>query len=340
MANFKGNKLHIHGSGLKTGILLTNLGTPDEPTAPSLKTYLRQFLSDERVIETPKPIWWLILNGIVLLTRPAKSAKAYQSVWTDDGSPLLLYTKKQKSLIKEKLEKKYPNLVFDIGMRYGNPSIAKGLNNLRNQNCDRIIVLPLYPQYCAATTGSTFDAVALELQKWRWVPSLRFIGSYYDQPLYIEALKKSIEEFWIKNDKPKKLLFSYHGIPKKYLDKGDPYHCFCRKTTRLVAESMNLPEDSYMTTFQSRFGPAEWLQPYTDKTIESLAKGGTDNIHVISPAFSSDCLETIEELNEENREIFMENGGKKFGYIPCLNDREDHILLLTSLLENELHGWV
>ena len=340
MTKFKGNELYIHGSGLKTGILLTNLGTPNEPTAPSLKTYLKQFLSDGRVIETPKAIWWLILNGIVLRTRPAKSAKAYQSVWTDDGSPLLLYTKKQKNLIKDILEKKYPNLVFDIGMRYGNPSIAKGLNNLRNQNCDRIIVLPLYPQYCAATTGSTFDAVSMELQQWRWVPSLRFIGSYFDQPLYIEALKNSIEEFWSKNEKPKKLIFSYHGIPKKYLDKGDPYHCFCRKTTRLVAESMNLPEDSHMTTFQSRFGPAEWLQPYTDKTIEKLAKDGIENIHVISPAFSSDCLETIEELNEENREIFMENGGKKFGYIPCLNDRDDHILLLTSLLENELHGWV
>ena len=340
MANFKGNELYIHGSGLKTGILLTNLGTPDEPTPSSLRTYLKQFLSDGRVIETPKAIWWFILNGIVLRTRPAKSAKAYQSVWTDDGSPLLLYTQKQKNLIKQQLEKKYPNLIFDIGMRYGNPSIAEGLNNLRNQNCDRIIVLPLYPQYCAATTGSTFDAVALELQQWRWVPSLRFIGSYYDQPLYIQALKNSIEEFWRKNDKPKKLLFSYHGIPKKYLDKGDPYHCFCRKTTRLVAESMNLPEGNYMTTFQSRFGPAEWLQPYTDKTIESLAKEGIDDIHVISPAFSSDCLETIEELNEENREIFIENGGKKFGYIPCLNDREDHILLLTSLLENELHGWV
>ena len=225
-------------------------------------------------------------------------------------------------------------------MRYGNPSIEKGLNNLRDQNCDRIIVLPLYPQYCAATTGSTFDAVAQELQKWRWVPSLRFIGNYYDHPLYIKALKNSIEDFWNKNEKPSKLIFSYHGIPKKYLDKGDPYHCFCRKTTRLVAEAMNLSEDSFMTTFQSRFGPAEWLQPYTDKTIESLAKDGTDHIHVISPAFSSDCLETIEELNEENREIFMENGGKKFGYISCLNDREDHILLLTSLLENELHGWV
>ena len=340
MASFKGNKLYIHNSGLKTGVLLTNLGTPDEPTTPSLKKYLRQFLSDGRVIETPKAIWWLILNGIILNTRPAKSAKNYKSVWTEEGSPLLLYTKKQKELIKSHLEKKYSNLVFDIGMRYGNPSIKKGLNNLRNQNCDRIVVLPLYPQYCAATTGSTFDAVSEELQQWRWVPSLRFIGSYYDQPLYIKALRNSIEDFWSKNKKPSKLIFSYHGIPKKYLDKGDPYHCFCRKTTRLVAEEMKLAEGSYMTTFQSRFGPAEWLQPYTDKTIESLAKDGVENIHVISPAFSSDCLETIEELNEENREIFIENGGKEFGYIPCLNDREDHINLLTSLLENELHGWV
>ena len=340
MASFKGNKHYVHDSGLKTGVLLTNLGTPDEPTTPSLKKYLRQFLSDGRVIETPKAIWWLILNGIILNTRPAKSAKNYKSVWTEEGSPLLLYTKKQKELIKSHLDKKYSNLVFDIGMRYGNPSIKKGLNNLRNQNCDRIVVLPLYPQYCAATTGSTFDAVSEELQQWRWVPSLRFIGSYYDQPLYIKALRNSIEDFWSKNKKPSKLIFSYHGIPKKYLDKGDPYHCFCRKTTRLVAEEMKLPEGSYMTTFQSRFGPAEWLQPYTDKTIEGLAKDGVENIHVISPAFSSDCLETIEELNEENREIFMENGGKEFGYIPCLNDREDHINLLTSLLENELHGWV
>ena len=340
MASFKGNKLYVHGSGLKTGILITNLGTPDEPTKSSLKTYLKQFLSDERVIETPKAIWWPILNGIVLNTRPAKSAKNYKSVWTEEGSPLLFHTKNQLSKIKEFINKKYQNIVFDIGMRYGNPSISKGLNNLRNQNCDRIIILPLYPQYCAATTGSTFDAVAEELKSWRWVPSLRFIGGYYENELYIKALKNRIEEFWTKNSKPKKIIFSYHGVPKKYLDKGDPYHCFCRKTTRLVAETMGLPEESYMTTFQSRFGPAEWLQPYTDKTIESLAKNGTDHIHVISPAFSSDCLETIEELNEENREIFMENGGKEFGYIPCLNDREDHILLLTSLIENELHGWV
>ena len=340
MATFIGNSEFKHGTKLRIGVLLSNLGTPDKPQRKELRVYLKEFLSDPRVIETPKLIWQVILNGIILNTRPQKSAKNYQKVWTDEGSPLLIILNKQKKLTQDLLEKENLKLEFAVGMRYGNPSIEKGLEELREKNCNKIIVLPMYPHYCAATTGSTFDAVTNTMQKWRWVPSLRFIGSYYDQPLYIQALKKSIEEFWIKNDKPKKLLFSYHGIPKKYLDKGDPYHCFCRKTTRLVAESMNLPEDSYMTTFQSRFGPAEWLQPYTDKTIESLAKGGTDNIHVISPAFSSDCLETIEELNEENREIFMENGGKKFGYIPCLNDREDHILLLTSLLENELHGWV
>ena len=214
MASFKGNKLYVHGSGLKTGILITNLGTPDEPTKSSLKTYLKQFLSDQRVIETPKAIWWPILNGIVLNTRPAKSAKNYKSVWTENGSPLLYHTKSQLNKIKNVISKKYENIVFDIGMRYGNPSISKGLNNLRNQNCDRIIVLPLYPQYCAATTGSTFDAVAEELQNWRWVPSLRFIGGYYEHELYIKALKNSIEEFWTKNDKPKKILFSYHGVPK------------------------------------------------------------------------------------------------------------------------------
>ena len=340
MAQFKGNELYVHGSKLKTGILLTNLGTPDEPTTSSLRVYLKQFLSDHRVIETPKAIWWFILNGIILNTRPAKSAANYRSVWTKEGSPLLLYTQEQLKKIKAELSTKYSNLIFDIGMRYGNPSIAKGLNNLRHQNCDRIIVLPLYPQYCAATTGSTFDAISLELQKWRWVPSLRFISGYHNNSLYISALKNSINEFWKKNGKPQKLIFSYHGIPKKYLDKGDPYHCFCRMTTRLVAESMGLDPDSYMTTFQSRFGPAEWLQPYTDKTIERLAKEGLENLQVISPAFSSDCLETIEELNVENREIFMENGGKKFDYIPCLNDRDDHIQLLCSLLENELHGWI
>ena len=216
-------------------------------------------------------------------------------------------------------------------MRYGNPSIAKGLNNLRNQNCDRIVVLPLYPQYCAATTGSTFDAVAQELQQWRWVPSLRFIGSYYDQPLYIKALKNSIEEFWSKNEKPSKLIFSYHGIPKKYLDKGDPYHCYCHKTTRLMKEKFSSIDIE--TTFQSRFGPQEWLTPYTDKTLESLPKKGVKNLLVICPGFASDCVETLEEIDIQGRESFLSNGGENFDLVPCLNDSSDHIDLFEKLVK-------
>ena len=339
MALFIGNKDYVHGTKPKIGILLTNLGTPDEPTAKSLKVYLKEFLSDTRVIETPKWIWWLILNGIILNIRPAKSAKLYKSIWAEGGSPLMVNARKQLQLTEKRFKDSHPHLVFDLGMRYGNPSIKNALNNLRKQNCDKIIIFPLYPQYCAATTGSTFDAVAKEFLNWRWVPSLRFISNYHTNDQYINALCNSIKEYWEKNSKPKKLIFSYHGVPKKYLDKGDPYHCFCHRTTRLVREKMNLDEDLCLTTFQSRFGPAEWLQPYTDKTIEKFAKDGVDNIQIISPAFSSDCLETIEELNGENREIFMDNGGKKFGYIPCLNDKKDHIDMIETLIKSEINGW-
>ena len=339
MASFIGNKDYVHGTKSKIGILLTNLGTPDEPTAKSLKVYLKEFLSDTRVIETPKWIWWLILNGIILNIRPAKSAKLYKSIWADGGSPLMVNARKQLQLTEKRFKDSHPHLVFDLGMRYGNPSIKSALNNLRKQNCDKIIIFPLYPQYCAATTGSTFDAVAKEFLNWRWVPSLRFISNYHTSDQYITALCNSIKEYWEKNSKPKKLIFSYHGVPKKYLDKGDPYHCFCHRTTRLVREKMNLDEDLCLTTFQSRFGPAEWLQPYTDKTIEKFAKDGVDDIQIISPAFSSDCLETIEELNGENREIFMDNGGKKFDYIPCLNDRIDHIDMIETLIKSEMNGW-
>ena len=339
MASFIGNKDYVHGTKSKIGILLTNLGTPDEPTAKSLKVYLKEFLSDTRVIETPKWIWWLILNGIILNIRPAKSAKLYKSIWADGGSPLMVNARKQLQLTEKRFKDSHPHLIFDLGMRYGNPSIKSALNNLRKQNCDKIIIFPLYPQYCAATTGSTFDAVAKEFLNWRWVPSLRFISNYHTSDQYITALCNSIKEYWEKNSKPKKLIFSYHGVPKKYLDKGDPYHCFCHRTTRLVKEKMNLDEDLCLTTFQSRFGPAEWLQPYTDKTIEKFAKDGVDDIQIISPAFSSDCLETIEELNGENREIFMDNGGKKFDYIPCLNDRIDHIDMIETLIKSEMNGW-
>ena len=340
MATFIGDSEFKHGTKLRIGVLLSNLGTPDKPQRKELKVYLKEFLSDPRVIETPKLIWQIILNGIILNTRPQKSAKNYQKVWTDEGSPLLVILNKQKKLTQDLLKKENLELEFATGMRYGNPSIAKGLEELREKNCNKIIVLPMYPHYCAATTGSTFDAVTNIMQKWRWVPSFRFISTYHDHPDYIKALANSIQKHWDKHGKPDKILFSYHGIPKKYFTKGDPYHCLCSKTTRLVREQMGLTEEFAMTTFQSRFGPEEWLQPYTDKTVEKLAKDKIEHLQIVAPGFSADCLETIEELDGENREIFEEHGGKKFSYIPCLNDQSDHISLIGALIKNELQGWL
>ena len=340
MATFIGNSEFKHGTKLRIGVLLSNLGTPDKPKRKELRVYLKEFLSDPRVIETPKLIWQIILNGIILNTRPQKSAKNYQKVWTDQGSPLLVILNKQKQLTQELLGKENLEIEFTIGMRYGNPSIKKGLEELREKNCNKIIVLPMYPHYCAATTGSTFDEVTNTMQKWRWVPSLRFISTYHDHPDYIKALANSIKKHWDKHGKPDKILFSYHGIPKKYFTKGDPYHCLCSKTTRLVREQMGLSEEFAITTFQSRFGPEEWLQPYTDKTVEQLAKNKLEHLQIIAPGFSSDCLETIEELDGENREIFKEHGGEKFSYVPCLNDQGDHISLIGALIKNELQGWL
>ena len=340
MATFIGNSEFKHGTKLRIGVLLSNLGTPDKPQRKELRVYLKEFLSDPRVIETPKLIWKVILNGIILNTRPQKSAKNYQKVWTDEGSPLLVILNKQKKLTQDLLGKENLELEFAVGMRYGNPSIEKGLEELREKNCNKIIVLPMYPHYCAATTGSTFDAVTNTMQKWRWVPSLRFISTYHDHPDYIKALVNSIQKHWDEHGKPDKILFSYHGIPKKYFTKGDPYHCLCSKTTRLVREQMGLSDEIAMTTFQSRFGPQEWLQPYTDKTVEKLAKDKVEHLQIVAPGFSADCLETIEELDGENREIFEEHGGKKFSYIPCLNDQSDHINLIGALIQNELQGWL
>ena len=340
MATFIGNSEFKHGTKLRIGVLLSNLGTPDKPQRKELRVYLKEFLSDPRVIETPKLIWQVILNGIILNTRPQKSAKNYQKVWTDEGSPLLVILNKQKKLTQDLLRKENLELEFAVGMRYGNPSIEKGLEELREKNCNKIIVLPMYPHYCAATTGSTFDAVTNTMQKWRWVPSLRFISTYHDHPDYIKALVNSIQKHWDEHGKPDKILFSYHGIPKKYFTKGDPYHCLCSKTTRLVREQMGLSDEIAMTTFQSRFGPQEWLQPYTDKTVEKLAKDKVEHLQIVAPGFSADCLETIEELDGENREIFEKHGGKKFSYIPCLNDQSDHINLIGALIKNELQGWL
>ena len=339
MLKYVGEKNYEHGSKEKVGILITNLGTPDQPNAKALKIYLKEFLSDPRVIEVPKIIWQFILRGFILQIRPKKSAAVYKSIWTDQGSPLLHISKQQLKAIREHLRETHGNSVIELGMRYGNPSIKNALKKLQQKQVRKLLILPLYPQYCAATTGSTFDAVSNILQKWRWIPELRFINQYFEEKHYIMALSDSIKEFWKQNNKPEKLIFSYHGIPKKYHLEGDPYHCFCLKTTRLIKESLNLSDEEVLTTFQSRFGSQEWLKPYTDKTLKELPKQGIKKIHIISPGFSADCLETLEELKVENKNYFIEAGGKDYKYIPCLNDNPSHIKFLSDLISKHTQGW-
>ena len=339
MVKYIGEKDYEHGSKEKIGVLITNLGTPDAPNKKELKVYLNQFLSDPRVIELPKILWQIILKLVILQIRPSKSAEAYKQIWTDKGSPLLDIANRQLYKIQSSFSSKNENIVFEVGMRYGNPSIPDALLKLQKKQVRRLLVLPMYPQYCAATTGSTFDEVTNVLQKWRWIPEMRFINQYFEEKNYIEALSNSIKSFWKKTSKPQKIIFSYHGIPKRYLTNGDPYHCFCLKTTRLVKENMGLSDDEIMTTFQSRFGREEWLKPYTSETLKELPKQGIKNIHIISPGFSSDCLETLEELEEENKEYFMESGGENYHYIPCLNDHDDHIDVFVNLIKKHTQGW-
>ncbi len=339
MVKYIGEKDYEHGSKEKIGVLITNLGTPDAPNKKELKVYLNQFLSDPRVIELPKILWQIILKLVILQIRPSKSAEAYKQIWTDKGSPLLDIANRQLNKIQSSFSSKNENIVFEVGMRYGNPSIPDALLKLQKKQVRRLLVLPMYPQYCAATTGSTFDEVTNVLQKWRWIPEMRFVNQYFEEKNYIEALSNSIKSFWKKNSKPQKIIFSYHGIPKRYLSNGDPYHCFCLKTTRLVKEQMGLSDDEIMTTFQSRFGREEWLKPYTSETLKELPKQGIKNIHIISPGFSSDCLETLEELEEENKEYFMESGGENYHYIPCLNDHDDHIDVFVNLIKKHTQGW-
>jgi len=314
----------------RVGVLLANLGTPDEPTAPALRRYLAQFLSDTRVIELPRIIWSVILHGIILRERPKKSAALYKSVWTSEGSPLLAISKQQTAAIQEQLGDSYS---VKLGMRYGNPSIASALRELQAEGVRKIIVLPLYPQYAGPTTGSTFDAVSAELTRWRWVPELHFINNYCDQPLYVEALANSVSEAIAKSGLPQKIIFSYHGMPKRYLTAGDPYFCFCQKTTRLIQEKLQLDKNICITSFQSRFGRDEWLKPYTDETLKNLPEEGVKNVMILSPAFSADCLETLEELAVENRHVFLSAGGEKYEYIPASNARADHIFALAKLIE-------
>ena len=315
----------------KTGILIINLGTPDSTNWLDIRKYLKEFLSDRRVIEVNPIIWQIILNLFILTFRPSKTAKAYKEIWMRDKdmSPLRYYTESQA----QKLSKQIGNedLIVDFAMRYGNPSIKSKINELQKKGCESLIVLPLYPQYAAATTATVCDEVYRTLMKMRWQPNLKIIPHYESEPLYIEAIKNSIEKKISEiNWKPDLIIASYHGIPKKYFDKGDPYHCYCHKTTRLISEKYL--DIEIKTTFQSRFGPQEWLQPYTDKTFETLPKEGKKNILVICPGFSSDCVETLEEISIQGKESFIKSGGENFEMVPCLNDSEDHISLLKNLI--------
>jgi len=333
MSRFLGRTKALHDKKAKIGVLVTNLGTPKAPTASALRTYLREFLSDPRVVEIPRIVWMMILHGIILRVRPKKSAALYKSIWTEEGSPLLVISKKQKAKIEQSLTDKYGDQVtVALAMRYGEPSIEQALNTFQESGVNDIIVLPLYPQYAGPTVASTFDAVVNTLKKWRWIPSLRFISGYYDNPKYIEALKYRVTEHIKQHGKPDKLVLSYHGMPQCFLEQGDPYYCFCHMTTRLLVESLGFEKNDYVMTFQSRFGKAQWLQPYTDITLENLAKEGNKHIAIMSPAFSADCLETLEELEHENREVFIEAGGESYHYIPALNDDELHIEALVDVI--------
>ena len=326
---FKGEQNFQHENEQKKGVLIAYLGTPDSPDVLSVRRYLKEFLSDPRIIEVPKIIWWFVLNIFILNFRSFNSARLYKSIWTDGGSPLLVNCIK----IKEKVQKSLPsNYQVALGMRYGNPSIKNALNELKEANCRDIEVITLFPHYSATTVGSIFDAVSKEIKSWRWVPSVKFLNSYHDNPLLIEILSKRIKKSFESQGKPDKLVFSYHSIPKKYFDSGDPYHCLCQKTSRLIAEKLSLDEKDYITAFQSRFGPSEWLKPYTSETMKSLPKEGIKSVQVVSPGFGVDNLETLQEIDIENKEYFEDAGGENFHYIPCLNDDDDHVEFLISLI--------
>ncbi len=333
-------------NSVKTAVLLTNLGSPEKPTTSALRRYLREFLSDPRVVEVPRFIWMIILYCIILPMRPKKSAKLYQSVWTKEGAPLLVISQAQKEKIAAKLALQYgDDVIVDVAMRYGEPSISSVLQKFQQQGVDKLVILPLYPQYAGPTTASTFDAVTGELQKWRYVPSLHFINSYHSNSHYVNALANTISEHINKHGKPDKFVLSYHGMPELFHQWGDPYYDFCPITTNLLkaellTRPLNLSDDDFTMAFQSRFGNAKWLQPYTDETLESLAKNGNKHLVIMSPAFSADCLETLEELEHENRDTFMQAGGEKYHYIAALNDRDDHIDALVNIIAPTLNSLI
>jgi ferrochelatase len=336
---FRKEPQHTHGGIAKTAVVLVNLGTPEAPTAAAVRPYLRQFLSDPRVVEIPKAIWWFILNGIILPFRSAKSAEKYASIWTSAGSPLKVYTEKQAILLRGYLGERGHEVQVEYAMRYGNPSLPQVLQKLKANGCDRILVLPAYPQYSGTTTASIFDAVFQHYSCERNIPELRLVKHYHDHEGYLRALRKSVLAHWEMYGQPEKLVMSFHGVPKRTLLLGDPYFCECQKTARLLAAQLKLNEQQYVVTFQSRFGKAEWLQPYTAPTLEKLAQQGIKRVDVICPGFISDCLETLEEIAMEARHEFLTAGGQAFNYISCLNDSHDWMEGLAEIAEQHMIGW-
>jgi ferrochelatase len=333
---------YAHGTLPRIGILLLNLGTPDEPNAKAVRRYLRQFLSDRRVVEIPRAIWWIILNLVILNIRPGKSAAKYAQIWTRDGSPLLVHAQRQAKMLQGYLGSRISQPIHvEIGMSYGNPSVESAITRLREQGCDRILAFPLYPQYAASSTGSALDAVFRVMLKTRNMPELRTIRQYHDHPAYIAALAESVRRHWMTSGgKPDKLIMSFHGVPRYTLDKGDPYHCACHKTARLLAEALGLDAHHFLVCFQSRFGRTEWLKPYLAQTLEELGKQKTGRVDVICPGFSSDCLETLEEIALEGKATFIGAGGGEYHYIPALNERDEWIHALVQIVLEHTRGWL
>ncbi|NDU86055.1 MAG: ferrochelatase [Ferrovum sp.] len=326
----------------RIGLILVNLGTPDAPDAPALKRYLAQFLGDPRVVEIPRPVWWLLLHGIILNTRPRQSAKKYATIWMPEGSPLRIYTERQARGLEARLADHYPDNppVVRVAMRYGQPSISQAVSELKQAGCDRLLLLPLYPQYAASTTGSSQAALFDALNLWRTAPGVRTVRHYHDDPGYIAALKERIEAFWAEHGRPQVLVMSFHGVPKYTLDKGDPYHCECLKTGRLLAEALNLQGSDYRISFQSLFGRTEWVKPYTAPLVEQLAREGVRHVQVVCPGFPADCLETLEEIGMEVKATFLTHGGETYHYIPALNDDPAWLDALSAIARNNLGGWL
>jgi protoporphyrin/coproporphyrin ferrochelatase len=337
--SFKPEPPFRHGQTPRTALLLVNLGTPDEPTAPALRRYLAEFLSDPRVVEIPRLVWMPILHGIILRTRPARSAAKYATVWMPEGSPLAVWTQRQADALGKELAARGHQLLVRQAMRYGNPGIPAVMDALRAAGATRVLVLPLYPQYAAATTASVADKVLQWSTQARRMPELRFINEYADDPGYVAALAERVHAHWAEKGRGDKLVLSFHGVPHRSLTLGDPYHCQCHKTARLLGQALSLGKDEILVTFQSRFGKAKWLEPYTEPTLKALAAQGVKRVDVMCPGFVADCLETLEEIAQEAHEAFIEAGGEQFHYIECLNAQPSWIAALATLAERHLQGW-